>query len=187
MNPPIRTREHTDALWRAIADGTVDTLGSDHAPHTLDEKSVPYPKSPSGMPGVQTMLTVMLDHVHHGRLSLERLVDLLCHGSQRVYGIAGKGRIATGYDADFAIVDLAASQTISDRQMKSKCGWTPYDGMTVTGRVIGTMLRGRIAVWEDELILKKPSGQAVRFTDTLIPLGEVPEKNIPVCGATACC
>ena len=149
MNPPIRTREHQDALWAAINDGTVDTLGSDHAPHTLDEKSKTYPASPSGMPGVQTMLPVMLNHVHEGRLSLMRLVDLLAHGPQRVYGIAHKGRIAAGYDADFAIVDLKATRKISDRWIKSKCGWTPYDGMSVTGWCMGTILRGRIVMWND--------------------------------------
>ena len=168
MNPPIRTRAHRDALWAAINDGTVDTLGSDHAPHTLDEKAKTYPSSPSGMPGVQTMLPVMLDHVNAGRLSLMRLVDLLAHGPQRVYGICGKGRIAAGYDADFAIVDLKAARKITDRWIKSKCGWTPYDGMQVTGWCKGTVLRGKIVMWDDEITLKKPAGQSVRFSETLI-------------------
>lgn len=189
MNPPIRTREHREALWAAINDGTVDTLGSDHAPHTLDEKAKTYPASPSGMPGVQTMLPVMLNHVHEGRLSLMRLVDLLAHGPQRVYGIAHKGRIAAGYDADFAIVDLNAKRKITDRWIKSKCGWTPYDGMSVTGWCVGTILRGRIVMWEDEIpaaIARHPRGQAVRFIETLI------ESNItddaPVaCPAHTCC
>lgn len=168
MNPPIRTRAHRDALWAAINDGTVDTLGSDHAPHTLDEKAKTYPSSPSGMPGVQTMLPVMLDHVNAGRLSLMRLVDLLAHGPQRVYGICGKGRIAAGYDADFAIVDLKAARKITDRWIKSRCGWTPYDGMQVTGWCKGTVLRGKIVMWDDEITLKKPAGQSVRFSETLI-------------------
>ncbi|MDP2205174.1 MAG: dihydroorotase [Alphaproteobacteria bacterium] len=169
MNPPIRSREHRDALWAAIHDGTVDTLGSDHAPHTLDEKSKTYPSSPSGMPGVQTMLPVMLDHVNAGRLSLMRLVDLLAHGPQRVYGICGKGRIAAGYDADFAIVDLKAQRKITDRWIKSKCGWTPYDGMQVTGWCTGTILRGQVVMWEDEITVKTgAAGRPVRFTETLI-------------------
>lgn len=163
MNPPIRGSAHRDALWRAVSDGTVDTLGSDHAPHTLEEKARPYPQSPSGMPGVQTMLPVMLDHVHHGRLTLARLVDLLCHGPARVYGITGKGRIAAGMDADFALVDLAAAQTLSDRHMLSKCGWTPYDGMRVTGRVQGTVLRGRVVQWDGQLVGESPRGRPVSF------------------------
>lgn len=186
MNPPIRSREHQNALWAAIVDGTVDTLGSDHAPHTLDEKAKTYPASPSGMPGVQTMLPVMLDHVNAGRLSLMRLVDLLAHGPQRVYGICGKGRIAAGYDADFAIVDLKAQRKITDRWIKSKCGWTPYDGMQVTGWCTGTVLRGRIVMWEDEITATAPSGSPVRFTETLIEstITDIADVPAPV---HACC
>lgn len=163
MNPPIRAATHRDALWRAIADGTIDTLGSDHAPHTLDEKKKPYPQSPSGMPGVQTILPVMLNHVAAGKLSLEKLVDLLCHNPQRVFQIHGKGRIETGYDADFAIVDLNAKRTITDQWIKSKCGWTPYDGMQVTGWVKGTILRGAPVMWEDEMLVAHPFGRPVTF------------------------
>lgn len=171
MNPPIRTQAHQDALWRAIADGTVDTLGSDHAPHTLEEKAQAYPASPSGMPGVQTMLPVMLTHVANEKLSLLRLVDLLCHGPQRVYQINNKGRIAAGYDADFAIVDLQAAHVLSDRHIKSKCGWTPFDGFKATGQVQGTILRGRVIMWDQEVpdaISANPPGKTVRFAETLI-------------------
>lgn len=168
MNPPIRDKSHQEGLWRAINNGTVDVLGSDHAPHTLEEKAKPYPQSPSGMTGVQTMLPVMLDHVHAGRLSLLRLVDLLSHGPQRVYNIAGKGRIAVGYDADFAIVDLAKQMTITDKWIMSKCGWTPFDGMTVTGWVEGTILRGNPVMWGGEIFessRKHPAGKPVSFAD----------------------
>ena len=99
MNPPIRDVRHRDALWRAVASGIIDVLGSDHAPHTLEEKGQPYPASPSGMPGVQTLLPIMLDHVNAGRLTLERLVDLTSAGPARIYDIAAKGRLAVGYDA----------------------------------------------------------------------------------------
>lgn len=171
MNPPIRTKAHQDMLWQAINDGTVDNLGSDHAPHTLEEKAKDYPASPSGMPGVQTMLPVMLTHVANGKLSLLRLVDLLCHGPQRIYQISNKGRIAAGYDADFAIVDLKAARTITDRWIKSKCGWTPFDGFKAKGWVIGTLLRGKVIVWEDEVparIAAQPPGKPVRFAENLI-------------------
>ena len=115
MNPPMRAAPaHRDGVWAGVNQGVVDVLGSDHAPHTLEEKAKPYPASPSGMPGVQTLVPVMLDHVNAGRLTLERFVDLTSHGPQRVFGIAGKGRIAAGYDADFTIVDLKRRETISN-------------------------------------------------------------------------
>ena len=166
MNPPIRDARHRDALWRAIDQGIVDVIGSDHAPHTREEKARPYPTSPSGMPGVQTLLPLMLDHVNAGRLTLERLVDLLCAGPQRIYGIAGKGRIAVGYDADFTVVDLAAQREITGKWLASKCGWSPFEGTRVTGWPKVTIVRGRIVMREDEL-QGPPSGRPVRFGDTL--------------------
>ena len=114
MNPPVRAARHRDRLWRAVADGTADVLGSDHAPHTLEEKAETYPKSPSGMPGVQTLVPVMLDHVAAGRLSLARFVDMSSAGPARLFQIAGKGRIAVGYDADLTVVDLKRRVTIED-------------------------------------------------------------------------
>ncbi len=164
MNPPIRDKSHQEGLWRAIADGTVDVLGSDHAPHTLEEKAKEYPQSPSGMTGVQTMLPVMMHHVNEGRLSLMRLADLLAHGPQRVYQIRGKGRIAAGYDADFAIVDLKSSFTVTNKWIQSKCGWTPFDGMKLKGRLLGTILRGKTVMWENEIV-ESPLGTPVRFAD----------------------
>ena len=115
MNPPIRDERHRAALWQAIAQGLIDVVGSDHAPHTRAEKDGLYPQTPSGLPGVQTLVTIMLDHVNAGRLTLERFVDLTSAGPARVFGIAGKGRIARGYDADFTIVDLKAKRRIENR------------------------------------------------------------------------
>lgn len=164
MNPPVRGAAHRDAIFAALREGVIDVLGSDHAPHTLDEKGKPYPDSPSGMPGVQTLVPVMLDHVAAGRLSLERFVDLSAHGPQRIFGIACKGRIAVGWDADFTIVDLKAKREITNRWIASRCGWTPYDGMKVTGWPIGTMIRGRRVMWEDALVDGK-GGRPVRFQE----------------------
>ncbi len=166
MNPPIRDQRHQAALWRAVQTGLVDCIGSDHAPHTREEKARPYPQSPAGMPGVQTLLPVMLHHLHAGRLSLPRLVDLLSAGPARVYGIAGKGRIALGYDADFSIVDLRAERVIDNRWIRAKCGWSPYHGLAVTGWPVATILRGDFVMREDELI-GKPQGQPLRFQETL--------------------
>jgi dihydroorotase len=168
MNPPIRNASHRDALWRAVTDGVVDVIGSDHAPHTLEEKARPYPESPSGMAGVQTLVPLLLDHVHAGRLSLARFVDLTSAGPARIYGIAAKGRLALGYDADFTIVDLKAGRRIENKWIASRCGWTPFDGMTVTGWPRATVIRGRAVMREDELI-GSPAGIPVRFHDTLAP------------------
>jgi dihydroorotase len=162
MNPPIRDEAHRQALWRALDQGIVDVIGSDHAPHTLEEKAKPYPQSPSGMTGVQTLVPLMLDHVAAGRLSLERFVDLTSAGAARIYGIAGKGRLCVGYDADFTVVDLQANRRISNRWIASKCGWTPYDGLKVKGWPIATIIRGRVVMRED-VLLGDAAGVPLRY------------------------
>jgi dihydroorotase len=153
-------------LWQAVSEGLADVLGSDHAPHTLAEKAAAYPASPSGMPGVQTLVPVMLDHVAGGRLSLARFVDLTSGGPARVFGIAGKGRIAVGYDADLTIVDLGRRETITDAWSASKSAWTPYAGRQVRGWPVGTVIRGRRVMWEGE-VLGAAAGEPVRFVETL--------------------
>ena len=162
MNPPVRGAEHRDAIWHGLHQGVVDVLGSDHAPHTLEEKARPYPDSPSGMTGVQTLVPVMLDHVNAGRMSLQRFVDLTSAGPQRIFNIVGKGRIAAGYDADFTVVDMKRVETIRDSWIASRSNWTPYDGKTVTGWPVGTIVRGRRVMWEGELTATA-AGEAVRF------------------------
>jgi dihydroorotase len=164
MNPPVRDIRAQAGIWKGIEQGIVDVLGSDHAPHTLEEKAKTYPASPSGMTGVQTLVPTMLDHVNAGKLTLERFVDLSSHGPARIFGIAGKGRIATGYDADFTIVDLKRRQTITNGWIASKSRWTPYDGKEVTGWPVGTVIRGRRVMWEGELVTPS-GGRAVRFQD----------------------
>ncbi|QYF87425.1 dihydroorotase [Brevundimonas sp. PAMC22021] len=166
MNPPIRSAEHVAGLWHAIQGGVADVLGSDHAPHTLEEKARPYPASPSGMPGVQTLVPVMLTHVANGRLSLERFVDLTSAGAQRIFNIAGKGRLAEGYDADLTIVDLNARRTIKAEDQASRCGWTPFDGFEATGWPMVTVVRGRVVMQDGELI-GQAHGRPVRFSETL--------------------
>lgn len=168
MNPPIREAHHRDGLWRGVADGIADVIGSDHAPHTREEKAKPYPNSPSGMPGVQTLLPLLLDHCAEGRLTLERVVDLTSAGAQRVFGLAGKGRLAVGYDADYTLVDLAARRTITRDWLASRCDWSPFEGREVTGWPIATIVRGHVVMREDE-VLGAPVGAPVRFVDALPP------------------
>jgi dihydroorotase len=166
LNPPVRDALHRDGLWRGLAQGVVDCLGSDHSPHTLEEKSHAYPKTHSGMTGVQTLVPIMLDHVNAGRLSLARFVDLTSAGPARLFGMARKGRIAVGYDADLTIVDLKRRETITNGWICSRAGWTPYDGVEVTGWPVGTFVRGRKVMWNGEL-LTPGQGEAVRFLETL--------------------
>ena len=166
MNPPIRNNYHIAGLWRGVEQGVADVLGSDHAPHTLEEKARPYPASPSGMPGVQTLVPVMLTHVNEGRLSLERFVDLTSHGANRVFGMADKGRLAVGYDADITVVDMKARRTIKHEDMATRVGWTPFDGFEAKGWPTATIIRGTVVMRDDELVA--PSiGQPVRFAETL--------------------
>lgn len=168
MNPPVRDAGHLEGIWRGIEQGIIDVLGSDHAPHTLEEKSKTYPASPSGMTGVQTLVPIMLDHVNAGRLSLARFVDLSSAGPARIFNIACKGRIAAGYDADFTIVDMKRSETITNAWTASRAAWTPYDGVRVTGWPVGTFVRGRRVMWQGELVTPS-TGETVRFMETLKP------------------
>ena len=168
MNPPIRDARHREGLWRGIAQGVVDVLGTDHAPHTREEKEQPYPASPSGMPGVQTIVPVMLTHVAEGRLSLERFVDLTAHGPQRVFGLAEKGRLAVGYDADFTVVDLKARRTIRSADMANRSGWTPFDGFEAKGWPMATIIRGT-TVMRDGEVIAPGGGLPLRFLETLAP------------------
>ncbi|MBN9562128.1 MAG: dihydroorotase [Alphaproteobacteria bacterium] len=162
MNPPIRGPRHWEAAWAAIRDGTVDTIGSDHAPHSRARKELLWPECAAGLTGVQTLVPVMLDHVNAGRLSLSRLVDLLCAGPARVYGALGKGRLAAGYDADFTLVDMRRRRRIEESWIVSPCGWTPFAGMEITGWPVATIVRGRAVMREDE-VLGRPMGRLVRF------------------------
>jgi dihydroorotase len=168
MNPPVRDASHRAGIWAGIEQGIVDILGSDHAPHTLEEKAKTYPASPSGMTGVQTLVPIMLDHVNAGKLSLARFVDLSSAGPARVFNIACKGRIAAGYDADFTIIDMKRSETISNDRVASRAGWTPYDGVKVTGWPVGTVVRGKRVMWQGELATPS-TGEPVRFLETLKP------------------
>lgn len=166
MNPPIRDESHRKLLWGALLGGVVDVIGSDHAPHTREEKAKPYPDSPSGMPGVQTLVPLMLNHVNDGRMSLLRFVDLTSAGPARVFGIAGKGRVAVGYDADFTLVDMKAERRVEDDWIASKCGWTPYAGLTLKGWPLVTIIRGRLVMQEGE-VTGAPKGKPMRFTECL--------------------
>ena len=166
MNPPIRSAAHRDGLWHWLRQGVPDVIGSDHAPHTREEKARTYPASPSGMPGVQTLLPLMLDHVAKGQMTLARLIDMTSAGVQRVFGLQSKGRIAVGYDADFSVVDRNGRFTITENWLQSRCGWSPFTGMELEGRVVGTIIRGHRAMWEGQLG-DSAVGEPLRFAGAL--------------------
>ena len=164
MNPPIRELPHQQALWTAVQKGWVDVIATDHAPHTLDEKSRVYPNSPSGMPGVQTLVPLMLHFVNQGKISLTDFVRLTTLGPIKVFGMKNKGKIQVGADADLTLVDLKKQTTVDNKNMKTKCGWTPYHGAKLDGKVIGSIINGVHAFHEDTLLIQSPSGQKVLFS-----------------------
>ncbi|HWD38785.1 MAG TPA: dihydroorotase [Fimbriimonas sp.] len=162
MNPPIRSSEHREGLWKALGEGLFDVFGSDHAPHTLVEKSLPYPQSPSGMPGVQTLLPVLMTFAAQDRISVHDVVRMGCERPAELYGIQGKGRLERGFDADLVLVDPKRSKVFERRMVQSKCGWSPFEGETLTGWSEVVILGGEVVVRSDER-LGSPRGRQLDF------------------------
>ena len=162
MNPPLRTKEHYDRLWVAIKNNIVDVLGSDHAPHSKENKNKDYPNTPSGMPGVQTIFPVMLDHVNNGKLSLQQLINFMCENPCKIFGIKNKGYLKEGYDADLTIADMDKEVTIKDEMIASKCGWTPFNNHKVKGFPVGTIVNGNL-VMSDGKVIAESKGIPLKF------------------------
>ncbi|MDA8618407.1 dihydroorotase [Candidatus Pelagibacter bacterium] len=162
MNPPLRTKEHFDRLWVAIKNNIVDVLGSDHAPHLKENKDKEYPNTPSGMPGVQTIFPVMLDHVNNGKLSLQQLINLMCENPCKIFGIKNKGFIKEGFDADLTIADMNKEVTIKNEMIASKCGWTPFNNYKVKGFPVGTIVNGHL-VMSDGKVIVESKGTPLKF------------------------
>jgi dihydroorotase len=162
MNPPVRSEDHRVAIWEAVKEGLFDVFGSDHAPHTLEEKAKPYPASPSGMPGVQTLFPVMLDWSLKGEMPLTQLVKMMMERPAELYGIERKGHIKTGFDADLVLVDLESSWLVTDVAMKTKSRWTPYAGMSLRGVIRDVFLHGELVVQTGEPLMR-PVGRAVTY------------------------
>lgn len=163
MNPPLRSGEHREALWKAVSAGLFDVFGSDHAPHTLEEKQKPYPASPSGMPGVQTMLPLLLTWAREGRIALQDIARMGAENAAALYGIRGKGRLAEGFDADVVLVDLDKEWTIDRHWLQSKCGWSPFEGWCVRGTIEHVFLRGQWVI-RDGQRLGEPKGRPALYT-----------------------
>ncbi len=161
-NPPIRSEEHRRALLAALADGLFDTVGSDHAPHTLEEKARPYPFSPSGMPGVQTLLPAMLDWAARGVVDLQAVVRMTAENPARIFGLTGKGFVQEGYDADLALVDPETSFEVTRDWLQSRCGWSPFEGRRFRGRVVHVVVGGNLTV-RDGALTGRPTGRIAGF------------------------
>jgi len=162
MNPPIRDKSHYDKLWYAVKNNFNDTIGSDHAPHLKKNKEKEYPNSPSGMPGVQTLMPVMLNHVNDGKLSLNQLINLVCENPVKIFGIKKKGFINEGFDADFTIVDMNKTIEIKNENIESKCGWSPFHGFKFKGTPVATIVGGNIKMKDGEII-GEPEGKPLVF------------------------
>lgn len=162
MNPPVRDSLHQMALRQAVHEGLFDVFGSDHAPHTLEEKAQPYPKSPSGMPGVQTMLSALLTLAQQGLMDIQTIVRMACENPAKIYGIKDKGFLQVGYDADLVLIDPYKKAMFERSMVASKCGWSPYEGETFIGWPIHVLLRGQAAV-RDQALVAQPAGQPVTF------------------------
>ena len=167
MNPPLRTKEHYDRLWVAIKNNIVDVLGSDHAPHSKENKNKNYPNTPSGMPGVQTIFPIMLDHVNNGKLTLEQLIKLMCENPCKIFGIKNKGYLKEGYDADLTIADMDKEVTIKDEMIASKCGWTPFNNYKVKGFPVGTIVNGNL-VMSDGKVIVESKGTPLKFYNFIL-------------------
>ena len=163
MNPPIRDKSHYDRLWYAVRNDYNDTIGSDHAPHLKINKDKEYPNSPSGMPGVQTLMPVMLNHVNEGKLTLNQLINLVCENPIKIFGIKNKGFIKEGYDADFTIVDMNKIIEIKNEDIESKCKWSPFNGDKFKGTPVATVINGDIKMKDGEII-GDPSGKPLIFS-----------------------
>ena len=149
MNPSIKTKADNEGLWKALLDGTIQVIATDHAPHTLEEKSLPYPQSPSGLPAVENSLALMLNRAVTGECTLPQIASWMSDAPARIWGIIGKGRIENGYDADLVLVDLEKQKTIYDEEQHTKSRWSPWHGETLTGWPVCTLVGGN-EVWSSE-------------------------------------
>ena len=162
MNPSIKTAADNAKLWQALRKNIIQVIATDHAPHTLEEKDQPYPQSPSGLPAVENSLALMLDAAHRGRLTLLQLVERMCRAPARVWDIVGKGEIHEGFDADLVLVDLERKQTVRNSEQLTKCGWSPWDGVELTGWPVRTWVMGQ-TVYADGKVNAAVRGEEVQF------------------------
>jgi len=163
MNPPLRSPQDNQVLWQALKDGVLDFIATDHAPHTLEEKAQTYPHSPSGMPGVETSLALMLTQALQGRCTVAQVSQWMSTAVAKGYGIPNKGAIAPGYDADLVLVDLDTYKPVRRQELQTKCGWSPFEGWNLTGWAVTTIVGGQI-VYDRGTLYPNVRGTALQFT-----------------------
>lgn len=162
MNPPIRSAQDNAVLWQALLDGVIDFIATDHAPHTLAEKAQGYPLTPSGMPGVETSLPLMLTQAKAGRCTVAQVARWMSTAVAKAYKIPGKGLIAPGYDADLVLVDMEHTHPVLREEVRSKCGWSPFEGWELTGWPVYTIVGGQVA-FERGQLHPEVRGRALTF------------------------
>ena len=162
MNPPLRSHHDNEVLWQALLDGVIDFIATDHAPHTLAEKAQTYPNSPSGMPGVETSLPLMLTQAMQGRCTVAQVANWMSTAVAKGYGIPKKGAIAPGYDADLVLVDLNNYHPVLREELQTKCRWSPFEGWNLTGWPVYTIVGGQVA-YERGKLNTEVRGQALTF------------------------
>jgi dihydroorotase len=162
MNPPLRSPENNAILWQALLDGVIDFIATDHAPHTLEEKAKQYPHTPSGMPGVETSLALMLTQTRQGKCTVAQVANWMSTAVAKAYGIPNKGLIAPGYDADLVLADLANYHPVLRAELQTKCGWSPFEGWNLTGWAVYTIVNGQI-VYERGKLHTEVRGKALSF------------------------
>ena len=162
VNPPIREKHHTDELWKGLLDGTIDCIGSDYAPHTLEDKDTPFMQAPSGMPLVELSVRLLLHYMNQGRFTLSQLSHWISAKPAQLFGIHSKGVLKEGFDADLCIVDTNATYTVSRSSVVSKAGWSAFEGSELKGNVVMTMVNGQL-VYQEGDILDSVKGQEIRF------------------------
>ena len=162
MNPPLREPRDNEILWQALLDGVIDFIATDHAPHTLAEKAQTYPNTPSGMPGVETSLPLMLTQAVEGRCTVAQVANWMSAAVAKAYKIPNKGKIAPGFDADLVLVDLDNYRPVVREEMASKCGWSPFEGWNLTGWPLVTIVGGKV-VFEKGKLDTNVRGEALRF------------------------
>lgn len=166
MNPPLRSPQDNDILWQALLDGVIDFIATDHAPHTLEEKAKGYPNTPSGMPGVETSLPLMLTQAMQGRCTVAQVSRWMSTNVAQAYGIPNKGAIATGFDADLVLVDLHTYRPVLREDLQTKCGWSPFEGWELTGFPVLTIVGGKV-VYEKGKLNTEVRGEALQFLEEL--------------------
>lgn len=162
MNPSIKTEADNEEIWAGLLDGTIEVVATDHAPHTLEEKDQPYPQSPSGLPAVENSLALMLNQVNSGRCTLQQVVSWMCEAPARVWNIANKGRIATGYDADLVLVDMNKKDTVLNENQLTKSGWSPWHGTSLQGWAVRTFVHGE-TVFVDGQVQENVRGREATY------------------------